>query len=676
VRISACAFVLSLFVFACSPAAESPNGDAQAADPPKPAAEAPAKPEEAAHDHREHARPLPAFEGWSLDNQRVVVSELLGKRLLLYFFNPEHKDAVSVTPAVTAISKLRGEHNFHVVGIATGSDRATASAYAAAQGIDFPVIDDSDARLARQFSLRGPITLIGVDAEGYVSFGVAGFGSADRKAIESSLRSSMRLPEAGGDQPSRPQAPNFSAGILDSEERFELAEYAGEPVVLIFFLHTCPHCHHALEYLKKVLPEIPEAQRPKLVGVEITGRTYAVRSAMSEAGLDFFPILFDDDNSIQSSYGVFGGVPDIFFIGRDGRIDSRLEGWIASSHEPLTRMRTAKIAGAPVPMILNTQGYSGNEVCSVCHEVETETWSFTTHASAFDTLVKHGAENDRECVSCHVVGFGEPGGFTDPVNTPGLEDVGCESCHGRGGPHLSPDFVKDKNYADVCATCHNPTHSLGFDYATFAPRISHKANEALIHLPPEDKARLLAERGRPGGALLPTTAATVGSDACQSCHATEYATWAASPHAHALETLSEKGNADDPDCLACHTTAFGREGGFPADGTAASHPDLGRVGCESCHGPGGDHVAEGSRKIGSILSLGDKCDSCVILKICGSCHDDANDPGFEFNVDEKIELQRHGTIEAGTGKPLDGASARRSDASDLAARAIGLAAGS
>jgi hypothetical protein len=52
------------------------------------------------------------------------------------------------------------------------------------------------------------------------------------------------------------------------------------------------------------------------------------------------------------------------------------------------------------------------------------------------------------------------------------------------------------------------------------------------------------------------------------------------------------------------------------------------------------------------VSLADKCDSCAILQICGSCHDDANDPGFEFRIEESIEKQRHGTIEAGTGKPL------------------------
>ena len=29
----------------------------------------------------------------------------------------------------------------------------------------------------------------------------------------------------------------------------------------------------------------------------------------------------------------------------------------------------------------------------------------------------------------------------------------------------------------------------------------------------------------------------------------------------------------------------------------------------------------------------------MILQICGSCHDDANDPGFEFEVKAKIDAQ-------------------------------------
>jgi len=108
----------------------------------------------------------------------------------------------------------------------------------------------------------------------------------------------------------------------------------------------------------------------------------------------------------------------------------------------------------------------------------------------------------------------------------------------------------------------------------------------------------------------------------------------------------------DKGCLACHTTAFDLPGGFAATDRASAHPDLARVGCESCHGPGEAHVAPKAERIGTIISLGDKCDSCVILQICGGCHDDANDPGFAFEVEAKIEKQRHGTVEAGTRRKV------------------------
>ena len=44
------------------------------------------------------------------------------------------------------------------------------------------------------------------------------------------------------------------------------------------------------------------------MGVEVTGKTYAVRESLRNLDLDFFPVLFDDDGSIRADYGVFAGV--------------------------------------------------------------------------------------------------------------------------------------------------------------------------------------------------------------------------------------------------------------------------------------------------------------------------------------------------------------------------------
>jgi peroxiredoxin len=595
-----------------------------------------------------HGRPLPAFSGYTLAGKRFDVASLIGKRAVLFFFNPDVPGAADAARAVVSVARDRAANNFEVVGIGMAADSARLQAFATKQGFDFPVVDDSSSRIAGQLGVPAPLLLVGVDPEGNVSFllpavvtdvpDAAGF-------VEANLRKSMRLPAVGpavtpalGE---RPKAPLFTAERLDGGARFELASLRGQPVVLVFFLHTCPHCHAALETLKEQLAQLPEASRPSLVGISVQNKPAAVRARMESDGLDFFPILLDPDFTVARAYGAITGVPDIFLIDAGGSVVARFNGWREDRDPPLIRMWLAKLAGQPVPMLLHSTGYSGNEFCAVCHELEQETWTLTQHAGAFDTLVRHSASTNAECVGCHVVGFGQPGGYTISPPTPYLENVGCESCHGRGGPHLSPGFVKDGHYEGVCVTCHDPTHSLGFDYATFHPRISHAANAQLAALPLAEKQKLLAERGRPRSDLLPQTATYVGSKACAPCHASEYAIWEKSPHAHAVASLEAKGETANGTCLTCHTTAYGRPGGFPEGAVPADHPDLARVGCESCHGPGGDHVGPDAARRGTIVSLEDKCDSCVILQICGTCHDDANDPGFEFEVIDKIEAQRH-----------------------------------
>jgi peroxiredoxin len=564
-----------------------------------------------------------------------------------------------------------------------GASRDAARAFAQRLAIPYPVIDDSSAAIAGRLGLQAPVALLGVDAEGYLNFGLPEFSAADpgaARSLEELVRESLRLPGADGselDDGAFPDAPRFRAKVMDGDETFDLGAQRGRPVVLIFFLHTCPHCHDALRAIRTALADpslaaLPEERRPVIVGVEVTGRTFAVREKLRSEGLDFFPVVFDDAGSLREDYGVFGGVPDIFLIDGRGRITARTRGWSASGDEALLRMRLARIAGVPVPMLLRADGYSGNPVCGVCHELEHQTWSFTSHAHAFDTLVRHGADANGECIGCHVIGWGEPGGFRSAAETAGLEQVGCESCHGRGGPHQSPELAKRADYSPACLGCHDAKHSLGFEYATFLPRISHAANAHVTRLPAEEKAKLRSKLGRPGGELLPTRAAYVGSDACRSCHAAEFDVWVASPHGRATESLAAGGKASDAACLRCHTTGFGSPGGFPRDGAASAHADLARVGCESCHGPGGDHVKEGAARVGTILSLGDKCDSCVILQICGSCHDDANDPGFEYEVEAKIEAQRHGTLEPGTGRPKAASAPRAGGDAALLARLLGL----
>jgi len=111
-----------------------------------------------------------------------------------------------------------------------------------------------------------------------------------------------------------------------------------------------------------------------------------------------------------------------------------------------------------------------------------------------------------------------------------------------------------------------------------------------------------------------------GSEACRDCHAAESRIADATGHAHAWRTLVDRGAEVDAYCQQCHTTGFGRGGGFVS---ALGSPRAVDVGCESCHGPSAVHAADPAMSTGFGLAAKDQC---------VSCHDRENSPHFEYEA--------------------------------------------
>jgi hypothetical protein len=86
----------------------------------------------------------------------------------------------------------------------------------------------------------------------------------------------------------------------------------------------------------------------------------------------------------------------------------------------------------------------------------------------------------------------------------------------------------------------------------------------------------------------------VGSEACTACHLGAHETWAKSGHSHAFETLKKKGAEADPNCIRCHTVGFGKSSGYRREFAGQR---LAAVGCESCHGPGSEHLSQRSQAL-------------------------------------------------------------------------------
>ena len=83
-----------------------------------------------------------------------------------------------------------------------------------------------------------------------------------------------------------------------------------------------------------------------------------------------------------------------------------------------------------------------------------------------------------------------------------------------------------------------------------------------------------------------------GSESCAACHATAYKIWQQSSHARAFESLVARKSDADPNCIGCHSVGFGTPTGYRREYAGSK---LANVGCESCHGPGSEHVSEARR---------------------------------------------------------------------------------
>ncbi|MFQ5872240.1 MAG: cytochrome c family protein [Dehalococcoidia bacterium] len=97
-------------------------------------------------------------------------------------------------------------------------------------------------------------------------------------------------------------------------------------------------------------------------------------------------------------------------------------------------------------------------------------------------------------------------------------------------------------------------------------------------------------------------------EVCGKCHHVQYISWEKRPHAKAFEALKPgerievkraaglrpmQDYTEDGKCLKCHTTGYGKPGGFVS---LERTPAMANVQCESCHGAGGDYVEEIMRR--------------------------------------------------------------------------------
>ncbi len=119
--------------------------------------------------------------------------------------------------------------------------------------------------------------------------------------------------------------------------------------------------------------------------------------------------------------------------------------------------------------------YVGSASCQSCHSAAFDTWKKTGHAHALRTLEAEKHDRDPDCLRCHVTGLDFESGFVSRPLTPGLSDVGCESCHGAGADHSSDPgkYPMAKLGQAACISCHSKENSPTFNFDEYWSKIKH-----------------------------------------------------------------------------------------------------------------------------------------------------------------------------------------------------------
>jgi len=396
--------------------------------------------------------------------------------------------------------------------------------------------------------------------------------------------------------------------------------------VVFYFSPTCPHCKAVAAEVNQLSLSL-EHSGAKLIGVA-SGSASAddLKAFMADYKIRF-QVVRDADHEIVAAIGA-RSTPSVLLVepvnGKKVRVRDAWYPYVAGFDTLVMGRITGDLFSGFKP-----NEYQGNSVCGTCHVYEQLSWGLTHHSVAWATLFKRDRTSDPKCTGCHVTGAGQPTGWTPTGHA--LTDVGCESCHGPGGPHDG----QTSDARAACVQCHDEDHSINFSVEKGLPLIDHFRAESTSNEDFEKIRKQLFDGQAPRPLLAFEQGPNVGPQACQSCHPAESAQWTMSPHSGAMAQLNEE-QAKDAACVRCHATAT-HSGPPPAD--VADFYTATGVSCESCHGPGQAHVAGGGGA-GNIEGLGDDCPTCVIEAVCTGCHTTKWDP--KWDLDTKLPLVGHG----------------------------------
>ena len=398
------------------------------------------------------------FTGTDLEGKSVTSTDLLGRPLLIYFFEAACFECTDVTAAVVEMYGRYAEKGIRFLAVASKNEDGKLTQAASRAGLSFPVLFDPDKTIRRALgSTQGSPDLLWIDATGQARW--REFGNPENLIEILDLEAKVLLGTA--DPAALPPGRYLGARLCRVCHEAEFRDWLGTPHA-IALLSLEPG--NAYEKAECVSCHVTGHRRP---GGWVTTRDARVSHVQCEAchgasgghvADPAAPAMPYPARCLSCHLGPYALKTSLetalpWMSHRATPAADRLLSYAPQRLPDLERQRNNRRVATTYH---GGATYVGSDRCAPCHAELHRTWSESAHARALDALRQRHKDQEPACLSCHTTGYGELSGYRGAA-TPGQASVGCEVCHGPGSDHVAapPSLARATIYglAPACATC-------------------------------------------------------------------------------------------------------------------------------------------------------------------------------------------------------------------------------
>lgn len=266
----------------------------------------------------------PNFTLQSIDGPTVNLNDFRGRPVMLIFWQINCSACQFQMPFTQELWDKTSSDSLAVLTINVGDRAVDVKDYMASRGITYPVLLDTQHKVAQVYGIVGVPTTYFIDGQGILkAYQIGAFQSA--KAMESAIKdvfpslSVTTDTETSTKSETSPEigkvAPDFTLESIDGQS-ISLSNFRGKTVLLNFWMTSCDACVSELPYLQNASDNLT-GQQLVILSVNCGESGQAVHSVVDRLKLSI-PVLLDPEGTVCTAYK--RGAPTTFLIDSSGII--------------------------------------------------------------------------------------------------------------------------------------------------------------------------------------------------------------------------------------------------------------------------------------------------------------------------------------------------------------------